>query len=1163
MIKRPTICLNMIVKDESHVIERCLNQMLPYIDSYCIVDTGSKDNTPQLIEKFMNERAIPGKVVIHSFQTCECHASDERATIIYKGVETPYFDFGKNRTYALQQCYGMSDYVFVMDADDTIVGQIPLDWNKLEVADNYSLKIGGPNFTYFRPLIFRNDPTYAYQFKCPLHEFLDSKMAHKRVNIHGDYRISHGIDGGRGQDPDKYLKDALILEKRLNDKEDPNYSRYVFYCAQSWKDYKNNKRAMELYRVRGDIVNGWSQERFYSLFQLATLMGESHTPWNEIEKVCLEAYAICPQRSETLCILARHYLKEKNYPKVIEYGSLGVKIPYPPDGLFVYKSYYDNDLPFLLAEAYLATEKYNFAKFNYEKIVNPHSNWKIKDKITKCEEAIRDQTLPKCLMIIDHHQINEATSHHLKLLSSQMHLTLLCDNYRFPYVTYGTSEGSEAVLARVQPDYVAFYDGINSDYASAKHPLIYIRVRDHFYQTLDKGLEIASIHVPNIKTLIIEASGQSTGININDVQEWSSKLKSELNSEIDGESVLLNDPIVKPPVSIGKFSPKDQIQYYSSMDNNNICYWINKQLACLYLETSQLGEVLQIYETKYKTSPFFQLMAAQVYFKQQKYGEGYELACKAVQRTSEFDFDWAEEIRDRFVEHIFPFTEAYPSEIIKRLTRKKESQSKVMFSITTCKRLDLLVKTINSFLNCCTDLEKIDKWVLVDDNSDEVDRQKMINLYPFFEFHFKTPEERGHSKSMNIIHSLACNNYDYLLHIEDDWHFVEKRAYITESIEILKTDPNYLQVLFNRATMEVPNYQRRIDGGIYKEQPRHVVHEHYPNGSYERVLLPSEKRDKPNIYYWPDFSFRPSLTRVSGLERLGKFAPNGFFEETYALEASSAGYKMCFLDTFCCYHIGKKTWERHGENAYTKNNMNQFTNNDNGDGFSIVVITTRQWTETWRQFKEHNDFQYSIFKPNYAVPSSLALNDNTVEKVIEYNKLNVIEQLMNRYNGQPERCYLICRDNVFIENLDWWIENNSVIKHLNKGDCLIFKDNCPLHSQDLFIFKSGDAYSTPIYYNDSLIPLKFTIDGPFKIDEEITIPPKIDGYRLYPTLDSMSNDYYFNPHRELDLADRVKRWASTSKEGFNTLGYVKSKINTTLIKLPFLTSIKDGIYIKE
>ena len=48
---KKTLCLNMIVKNESHIIEETLNQLLNTIriDYWVISDTGSDDNTIQII----------------------------------------------------------------------------------------------------------------------------------------------------------------------------------------------------------------------------------------------------------------------------------------------------------------------------------------------------------------------------------------------------------------------------------------------------------------------------------------------------------------------------------------------------------------------------------------------------------------------------------------------------------------------------------------------------------------------------------------------------------------------------------------------------------------------------------------------------------------------------------------------------------------------------------------------------------------------------------------------------------------------------------------------------------------------------------------------------------------------------------------------------------
>ena len=91
---QPTLCLNMIVKNESKIIKRLFDSVLPLIDSYCICDTGSTDDTVSMIETYFKEKNIPGKVVFEPFKNF-CH----------------------NRNFAMQSAIGMSDYLLFMDAD--------------------------------------------------------------------------------------------------------------------------------------------------------------------------------------------------------------------------------------------------------------------------------------------------------------------------------------------------------------------------------------------------------------------------------------------------------------------------------------------------------------------------------------------------------------------------------------------------------------------------------------------------------------------------------------------------------------------------------------------------------------------------------------------------------------------------------------------------------------------------------------------------------------------------------------------------------------------------------------------------------------------------------------------------------------------------------------
>ena len=63
-----SLCLNMIVRNEAKIIIRLLESVLPIIDTYVICDTGSTDNTPELITSFFNKHTITGEVITEPFK---------------------------------------------------------------------------------------------------------------------------------------------------------------------------------------------------------------------------------------------------------------------------------------------------------------------------------------------------------------------------------------------------------------------------------------------------------------------------------------------------------------------------------------------------------------------------------------------------------------------------------------------------------------------------------------------------------------------------------------------------------------------------------------------------------------------------------------------------------------------------------------------------------------------------------------------------------------------------------------------------------------------------------------------------------------------------------------------------------------------------------------
>lgn len=269
----------------------------------------------------------------------------------------------------------------------------------------------------------------------------------------------------------------------------------------------------------------------------------------------------------------------------------------------------------------------------------------------------------------------------------------------------------------------------------------------------------------------------------------------------------------------------------------------------------------------------------------------------------------------------------YNPEIVQQISNRPERRfPQITFTITTCKRYELFEKTMNSFLNCCTDLHLIDKWICVDDNSSEEDRQKMKEKYPFFTFYFKTKEEKGHPRSMNILRNMVATPYTF--HMEDDWKFFIKKNYITECLSVLTSHPKIGQCLVNKNYAEITKHVE-MKGGVFSQTAsgtRYYIHEFCPTMEHQKKF--NEKYGPSiNCAYWPHFSFRPSLLKTSILHMLGEYNEKvSHFERDYSMRYVYAGFISTFLEGIYCFHIGRLTCERFDKtkpNAYELNGEKQ------------------------------------------------------------------------------------------------------------------------------------------------------------------------------------------------------------------------------------------------
>ena len=313
-MERKTVCLNMIVKNEAHVIRRCLDSVRPLIDSWVIVDTGSSDGTQDVIRESLKD--LPGEL-----------------------FERPWKDFGHNRTEALQLAKGRADYLLFMDADD--VADLPAGFRLPALtSDAYRVTILHSEITYVRVLMVSTARNWRYIGV--MHEVIQCDGVFSRGHLDGLKVKYGGTPSGRSADglQEKSARDAEILERALVD--EPGNARYVFYLAQSYRDAGQVEKSLEAYERRA-TMGGFEEEVFYSLFEAARLTRKLKHGKDEVIGRFLRAYEYRPSRAEPLGELAAYLRMEgEHWPLAFLFASRAIELPVPPaDVLLIDHRWYD------------------------------------------------------------------------------------------------------------------------------------------------------------------------------------------------------------------------------------------------------------------------------------------------------------------------------------------------------------------------------------------------------------------------------------------------------------------------------------------------------------------------------------------------------------------------------------------------------------------------------------------------------------------------------------------------------------------------------------------------------------------------------------------------------------------------------------------------------
>ncbi|WP_200411106.1 glycosyltransferase family 2 protein [Virgibacillus salexigens] len=228
-----TISLCMIVKNEEHVLERCLDSISHLVDEINIVDTGSNDHTVAIAKKYTDR--------------------------VFHFEWTDNFSEARNQSFS----YATKDYIFYLDADDVI--------DKMEQEKLFHLKKHlNPEFDAVSMIYLAGIDEYEnvtlqyrrnrlvkrrkqYQWFGDCHNYLQVRGK----IFHSDIAVSHKKNA-HAYGRNLHIYEAMICKSRSFTERD------YFYYGNELRENGFYQQAIEAYTNGINMKYGWIEEKIFA-----------------------------------------------------------------------------------------------------------------------------------------------------------------------------------------------------------------------------------------------------------------------------------------------------------------------------------------------------------------------------------------------------------------------------------------------------------------------------------------------------------------------------------------------------------------------------------------------------------------------------------------------------------------------------------------------------------------------------------------------------------------------------------------------------------------------------------------------------------------------------------------------------------------------------------
>lgn len=331
MSEKIHIALLMMVKNEHKRLLVSLESTIGYVNSIVVYDTGSTDDTIEILQNFSAKYKIPLRLKQGEFE-----------------------NFAASRNVALDfaDTFDDIDYLLLMDTNDEIRGGENLRKFCFTYKDKPNTGFllcqewfSGYYDKYYNVRMIKNRKGWRYRGR--VHEYMKNTRYENDEAAQADGDVVIRIEQDvvlyqdRTQDDDKtgkrFIRDkALLLQDHLDDPTEP---RTVFYLAQTCSCTGDAEESLKYYTLRTTLEGFW-EERFHAYYRCGDLTESLKQPWDVSMKWYMKAFEYA-SRAEPLIKIAEYY-KDKNWFLSFSFADMACKLVYPHHCiLFVDKQAYE------------------------------------------------------------------------------------------------------------------------------------------------------------------------------------------------------------------------------------------------------------------------------------------------------------------------------------------------------------------------------------------------------------------------------------------------------------------------------------------------------------------------------------------------------------------------------------------------------------------------------------------------------------------------------------------------------------------------------------------------------------------------------------------------------------------------------------------------------